>query len=99
MFEAKPSLIVCDKHPFYESNKLSKEFNLPVITVQHHHSHIVSCMAENNYKDKVIGVAFDGTGYGDDNCIWGSEFFICDAKSYIRAGHIDYVNFIGGDTA
>lgn len=99
MFEAKPSLVVCDKHPSYESNKLSKEFNLPVVTVQHHHSHIVSCMAENNYSDKVIGIAFDGTGYGDDDCIWGSEFFICDTKSYIRTGHIDYINFLGGDSA
>ena len=56
-------------------------------------------MVDNNYSEKVIGVAFDGTGYGDDNSIWGSEFFICNLKEYKRVGHLDYVRFLGGDSS
>lgn len=97
IFELSPKLISCDLHPNYESSKLSENFNLPIIKVQHHHAHIASCLVDNNYTEKVIGVAFDGTGYGDDDCIWGSEFFICDRKEYKRVGHLDYIKFIGGD--
>lgn len=98
IFEVKPKLIACDLHPNFESLRIAKSYNLPIIKVQHHHAHIVSCMVDNKYSDKVIGIAFDGTGYGDDHCIWGSEFFINDLKEYKRVGHLEYVNFLGGDS-
>lgn len=97
IFEIAPKLVVHDLHPDYESSKYSKVLNLPTLSVQHHHAHIASCMVDNQYSDNVIGVAFDGTGYGDDNSIWGSEFFICNLKSYKRVGHLDYIKFLGGD--
>lgn len=69
------------------------------ISVQHHHAHIASCMAENNVQSKVIGIAYDGTGYGTDNTIWGGEFLLCDYKSFKRLGHISCVKMPGGDLA
>lgn len=97
LFELSPKTIACDLHPLYESSKYYKELDLNVVKIQHHHAHIASCMADNNYTDNVIGIAFDGTGYGDDDAIWGSEFFICNLKEYKRVGHLDYVSFLGGD--
>lgn len=97
MFELNFNLIACDLNKNCESSKLSKEYNLPIKQVQHHHAHIASCMVTNNYYNKVIGVAFDGSGYGDDNNFWGSEFLICDLKGYKRVGHLDYTNFLGED--
>ena len=91
LFNFNPSLLVSDLHPEYLSTKYAAETGLKHIKVQHHHAHIASCMAENNLDEKVIGVSFDGTGYGDDNCIWGSEFFVCDLKEYIRINHFDYI--------
>ena len=97
LFNFNPSLLVSDLHPEYLSTKYAAETGLKHIKVQHHHAHIASCMAENNLDEKVIGVSFDGTGYGDDNCIWGSEFFVCDLKDYIRISHFDYIPMPGGD--
>lgn len=68
-----------------------------VTEVQHHHSHIVSVMAENKLKDKVIGLALDGTGYGDDGTIWSGEILICDRKSYKRRGHFPAIKLPGAD--
>ncbi|WP_394857024.1 carbamoyltransferase HypF [Clostridium paraputrificum] len=99
LFEINPKLIVHDLHTDYESSKYASSLNIPTLGVQHHHAHIVSCMVDNKYSEKVIGVAFDGTGYGDDNSIWGSEFFICNLKEYKRVGHLDYVRFLGGDSS
>ncbi|MDD5571075.1 MAG: hypothetical protein PHD97_07950, partial [Bacteroidales bacterium] len=67
------------------------------IFIQHHHAHIASCMAEHNLDEKVIGISFDGTGYGDDGNIWGSEFFVCDYKEYKRINHFEYIPMPGGD--
>lgn len=97
MFEASPKIIACDLNPDFHTSKIAKEYDLPIIQVQHHHAHIASCMADNKYTDKVIGISFDASGYGDDNCIWGSEFFINDLKEYKRVGHLEYVDFISGD--
>lgn len=99
IFKFTPTYIACDKHPQYASTIYAKELNLPLIYVQHHHAHIVSCMLENNLKNKVIGIAFDGTGYGDDGAIWGGEFFFCDLSSYERFAHIEYALLPGGDLA
>lgn len=97
IFKFEPNYIASDLHQDYESTKISSNFDLPVIKVQHHHAHIASCMVDNNYFEKVIGVSFDGTGLGDDNCIWGSEFLICNFQDYKRVGHLEYCDFIGGD--
>ncbi|HHT9126117.1 MAG TPA: carbamoyltransferase HypF [Candidatus Brocadiia bacterium] len=84
-------------------NAESKKENILIpqssIGVQHHHAHIASCMAENGINHKVIGVAFDGLGYGDDGNFWGSEFFVVDLSGYERVGHLDYVPMPGGEQA
>ena len=103
MFRINPEIIACDLHPDYLSTQYAEETRakkgLRVVKVQHHHAHIVSCMAENNIKEKVIGVAYDGTGYGDDGNIWGGEFLLCDLKEYLRVGHLKYYPLPGGDKA
>ena len=103
MFRINPEIIACDLHPDYLSTQYAEEIKvekgLKVVRVQHHHAHIVSCMAENNIKEKVIGVAYDGTGYGDDSNIWGGEFLLCDLKEYLRVGHLKYYPLPGGDKA
>ena len=70
---------------------------LPLIEVQHHHAHIASCMAEHRLEGPVIGVAFDGTGYGTDGAIWGGEVMVCDAADFERRYHLRYVPLAGGD--
>lgn len=97
IFSFEPKYIACDMHPRYMSTQYAYDLNLPRIEVQHHHAHIVSCIAENNIDGKVIGVAFDGTGYGTDGKMWGGEFLLCDAKDFKRMGHLDYVKMPGGD--
>ena len=104
IYDFKPDTIVCDKHPGYESTKYAKELKakddkLELISVQHHHAHILSIMGINKISTKVLGVSFDGTGYGDDGNLWGGEFFICDYGSYERVGHFKYFRLIGADTA
>lgn len=97
LFRFKPELVVRDLHPDYLSSKFCDQFEIPVITVQHHHAHIASCMAENRIDEKVIGISFDGTGLGDDNNIWGGEFFVCDLANYERINHFEYIPQPGGD--
>ena len=97
LFLFDPSIVVSDLHPDYLSTRYAIETKLPHIKVQHHHAHIASCMAENNLDETVIGVSFDGTGLGDDNNIWGSEFFICDLNKYERITHFEYMPMPGGD--
>ena len=100
LFRIKPTLIAVDLHPDYVSTRMAEKFtNLPVVIVQHHHAHIASCMAEHHLEEKVIGVAFDGTGLGDDGNIWGAEFFVCDLIDYHRITHFDYLPLPGGDLA
>lgn len=103
IFRVNPETIACDLHPDYLSTQFAEEIGakkgLKVVKVQHHHAHIVSCMAENNIKEKVMGVAYDGTGYGDDGKIWGGEFLLCDLKKYFRVGHLKYYPLPGGDKA
>jgi hydrogenase maturation protein HypF len=97
LFRIKPELVVMDMHPDYLSTRYAFLLGLPTIQVQHHHAHIASCMAEHGLDEKVIGIALDGTGYGDDQCIWGSEFMVCDMADYERLVHFDYVAAPGGD--
>lgn len=103
LFRFKPDIVVCDLHPDYLSTRyaetLEKELDIPLIRVQHHHAHIVSCMAENGIDEDVIGVSLDGTGYGTDDNIWGGEFIIADLKGFKRHSHFDYIPLPGGDMA
>jgi hydrogenase maturation protein HypF len=84
-------------HPNYYSSKYAKTLGIPILYVQHHHAHIASVMAEHNLTEKVIGVAFDGTGYGTDGNIWGGEFLVCEGAEFTRAAHLCYTPIIGGD--
>jgi len=95
-----PDIIASDMHPDYYSSRLAKDYNAGKKSlVQHHHAHIVSCMAENDLKDEVIGVAMDGTGYGEDGRIWGGEILLADRAGYERAAHIRYFTLPGGEQA
>ncbi len=97
LFRFKPKLAVMDMHPDYLSSRYVERMNIPTTKVQHHHAHIASCMAEHNLDEEIIGVSFDGTGYGDDGNIWGGEFFICDLIDYKRITHFEYIMQPGGD--
>ncbi len=103
MFRLKPTLLVRDLHPDYLSSRYADERasaeNLPLLTVQHHHAHIASCLAEHGLDEPVIGVSFDGVGLGDDGNIWGGEILRCDLKDYQRLSHFAYVPMPGGDKA
>ena len=103
LFNFKPGTVACDLHPGYHSAgfavRLASETGSRLVRVQHHHAHIASCMAEHGLEGPVIGVCFDGTGYGDDGRIWGSEFMVCDYSGYDRLGHFSYIPLPGGDAA
>ncbi len=94
--------IGCDMHPGYYSGEFCRTlgYESRMVPVQHHHAHIASCMADNGVANKkVIGVAFDGTGLGPDGSLWGGEFFVCDYRSFKRAGHLVPVALPGGEAA
>jgi len=97
LFRFKPELAVMDMHPDYLSTRFVQKMGIPTTAVQHHHAHIASCMAEHGLDEKVIGISFDGTGYGDDGNIWGGEFLLCDLTDYQRINHFEYIPQPGGD--
>jgi hydrogenase maturation protein HypF len=100
LFRVEPEAAAYDLHPLYLSTKFALELpGLEKIGVQHHHAHIASCMGENGLREKVIGVAFDGTGYGTDGQIWGGEFLVADFTGFERRAHFRYVPLTGGDIA
>ena len=103
LFRVEPEVIAYDMHPEYLSTKyalrVGQELGLKMVPVQHHHAHIVSCLVENRVKGPVIGVAFDGTGYGADGTIWGGEFLLADWHSFQRVGRLEYVPLPGGAVA
>lgn len=112
LFRIEPQILACDLHPLYRTSDLAAKWsapseddvlpwdrpNLPIVRVQHHHAHIASVMAEHEL-ESVIGVAFDGTGYGTDGAVWGSEFLLCRGVEFERMGHLRYVTLCGGDEA
>ena len=103
LFDIKPGLIACDMHPDYLSTAYAEERGaqegLPVIQVQHHHAHMASCMADNGLEGPVIGLVWDGTGYGSDGTIWGGECLIGDYQGFRRFGSIRPIPLPGGDRA
>jgi len=99
VYRFEPQIVVHDKHPNYESTKYAKSLNIEKREIQHHYAHILGVMAEKQITQKVLGVAFDGTGYGDDGRLWGGEFLICDYKGYKRVAHIQYFRLLGGTKA
>ena len=103
LFDIRPEAIACDLHPDYLSTAYARERaereHLPLVQVQHHHAHLVSCMADNGLKDPVIGLIWDGTGLGTDGTIWGGECLIGDAKGFARFGSIRPIPLVGGDLA
>jgi hydrogenase maturation protein HypF len=100
LFRIEPKIVAYDLHPEYLATKFAHELRgVELIGVQHHHAHIVSCLVEHNFKGPVIGVSFDGTGFGPDGTIWGGEFLIADWKNFQRVGHLRYVPMPGGELA
>jgi hydrogenase maturation protein HypF len=100
LFRIEPEVVVCDAHPGYLSTRLARELALPrTITVQHHHAHIAAVMAEHGVTTPVLGIAYDGTGYGDDGTTWGAEFLVADLTGYTRVGHLLPAPLPGGDLA
>ena len=103
LFRIQPEIIACDMHPDYLATKwakaLSEKNGLPLIPVQHHHAHVVSCMVDNGVQEPVIGVSFDGTGYGTDGHIWGGEFLVADYHHFQRKAYLEYLPLPGGVAA
>jgi len=100
ILDIRPELIACDMHPDYLSTQFAEEqLGIQKIRVQHHHAHIVSCMAENRLDGPVIGLAFDGTGYGTDGTVWGGEVLIAEEHAFERAGHLAGVPMPGSAAA
>jgi len=109
LFRISPEVIAYDLHPDYLATKYALQLEhddrknvdrkMQFVPVQHHHAHIASCLAENGVMEPVIGVAFDGTGYGEDGQIWGGEFFTGDLRHFERRAHLKYVVLPGGEAA
>jgi len=99
ILEITPQAVACDLHPDYLSSIHAAQSGLPVIMVQHHHAHLAACMAENGLDGSLIGVIFDGTGFGSDATVWGGEFLVGGYDCFQRAGHFRTVRLPGGDAA
>ena len=103
LLEVTPAAVVCDLHPKYNATAVAEEIaeerKIPLLRIQHHYAHILSCMAENDRSEAVIGVSFDGTGYGTDGTIWGGEILTADYHDFCREYSIAPFTQIGGDSA
>lgn len=100
LFRVEPAIAVRDCHPGYLSSRVAAELGCQrVLDVQHHHAHIAAVLAEHGESGPAIGIAFDGTGYGDDAQVWGGEFLVADLAGYTRVGHLRYAPLPGGDAA
>lgn len=103
LFRFTPRRLVCDLHPDYLSSRRAESeaaaLNLPLLRVQHHHAHAAACMLEYGLHEPVVALVLDGTGLGDDGCVWGGEFLLCDRRQYRRLSHFEYVPLPGGDRA
>jgi hydrogenase maturation protein HypF len=104
LFRIQPEIVAYDMHPEYLATKyalamVAESPDTTFIPIQHHHAHIVSCLADNGLQEPVIGVALDGTGFGSDGHIWGGEFLLADYRGFNRLGHLQYVPLPGGAAA
>ena len=100
LFRIEPEVVARDLHPGYLSSRIAEEMGLPgVIDVQHHHAHIAAVAGEHGVVEPVVGVAFDGTGHGDDGHTWGAEVLLADLTGYERLAHLRYAPMPGGDLA
>ena len=103
-YDFEPDIIVCDKHPNYETAKWAKQIvagnsHITLLEVQHHYAHALACMAEYKLDEKVLAFCFDGTGYGDDGSLWGGEVLVADAGQYERAYSFKSFRLLGGEKA
>jgi len=98
-YDFEPDLIVCDKHPEYETTKWAKKQKCEVRQIQHHYAHTLACMFEHEIETGVLSFAFDGTGAGDDGTIWGGEVFLADKNSYKRVHHLKPFKLLGSQRA
>ena len=99
LFRVTPEVAVHDLHPGYLSTRLAAETGLRLIGVQHHHAHVAAVMAEHGETGRVVGLAFDGTGFGDDGNVWGAEVLVADLIAAERVGQLRYAPLPGGDKA
>ena len=105
LYRINPEVIACDLHPNYLATLYAKDRSLregiPLVSVQHHHAHLAACLADNgvSHSDPIIGLSFDGTGYGTDGAVWGGEVLVGSYKQYLRAFHLEYTPLPGGDAA
>ena len=101
LLEINPKAVACDLHPRYNSTAFAEEYakenHLPLVYVQHHFAHVLSCMAEHDFEGEAIGISFDGTGYGTDGTIWGGEFMKASAAGFVRLGSLQPFRQAGGD--
>lgn len=99
LYETKPGRVIRDLHPGYLSSEYAEQCGLQVTTIQHHHAHIASCMAENQLQGRVLGISWDGTGAGTDGTIWGGEFLLGDQHSMKRFSHLKPFRLPGAEQA
>ena len=99
LYELQPVAIACDMHPDYLSTQYARRSREPVIAVQHHHAHALACMAENQLSAPVLGVSWDGSGYGPDGSIWGGEFLRVTEAGFDRVAHLRTFSLPGGERA
>lgn len=99
LYEAHPRIIACDLHPDYLSTQYAQGHKLPKLSVQHHYAHVLACMAENELDGPVLGVSWDGTGYGLDGTIWGGEFLLATRESFTRVAYLRPFRLPGGEHA
>ncbi|MBM4125890.1 MAG: carbamoyltransferase HypF [Nitrospira sp.] len=103
LLKTEPQLIACDLHPDYRSSRFARELasslSVPLVPVQHHHAHVASCMAEHGLDGEVLGIAWDGAGYGTDGQVWGGEFLIAGYQRFRRFAHLRPFRLLGGEAA
>jgi hydrogenase maturation protein HypF len=102
-FQVMPDVVACDLHPDYASTqhaeRLAAGWDVPLVRVQHHHAHVAACMAEHGLQGPVLGLAWDGTGYGPDGTVWGGEMLLCEGGGFQRVAHLRTFALPGGDRA
>lgn len=99
LFEVQPRAVACDLHPDYPSTRFARQSGLPVIAVQHHFAHLAACMGENQLQEPVLGVIWDGSGYGPDGTVWGGEFLLAHCGTFERMAHLRTFSLPGSEQA